>query len=52
MILLAGVGAVWLVRRARRRFLRIALSLLLLAGAGHLAWQAVLANGALCRRPA
>lgn len=45
MILLAGVGAAWLVGRAQRRLLRIALSLLLLAGAGHLAWQAVLANG-------
>jgi len=45
MILLAGVGAAWLVCKARRHYLRIALGLLLLAGAGHLAWQTVLANG-------
>ena len=44
MILLAGVGAVWLVNRARQRLVRIALGMLLLAGAGHLAWQAWLAN--------
>ena len=44
MILLAGVGAAWLLRSARQRFLRLALGLLLLAGAGHLAWQAWLAN--------
>ncbi|HOX58507.1 MAG TPA: TIGR03663 family protein [Candidatus Paceibacterota bacterium] len=46
MILLAGIGAAWLVGKARRRILRILLTLLLLAGSGHLAWQAVLANGA------
>ena len=40
MILLAGVGAAWLIRRARHRVARLALDLLLLAGAGHLAWQA------------
>jgi uncharacterized protein (TIGR03663 family) len=40
MILLAGVGAAWLLRSARQRLLRLALGLLLLAGAGHLAWQA------------
>lgn len=45
MILLAGVGAAALLRSAKRRFVRIALGLLLLAGAGHLAWQAALANG-------
>lgn len=45
MILLAGVGAAWLVRKAKRQVWRIALSLLLLAGAGNLARQAVLANG-------
>ena len=45
MILLAGVGAAWLVHKASRRALRVALTLLLLAGAVHLAWQAVLANG-------
>jgi uncharacterized protein (TIGR03663 family) len=44
MILLAGVGAAWLVRCARQRLLRLALGLLLLAGAGHLAWQAWQAN--------
>ena len=44
MILLAGVGAAWLLRCARQRFLRIALGLLLVAGAGHLAWQAWQAN--------
>ncbi len=45
MILLAGVGAAWLAGRAKRRLPRIAITLLLLAGAGHLAWQAMLANG-------
>ncbi len=44
MILLAGVGAAWLIRRARHRVVRFALDLLLLAGAGHLAWQAWQAN--------
>ena len=44
MILLAGVGAAALLRSVRRRVLRLALGLLLLAGAGHLAWQARLAN--------
>jgi predicted membrane-bound mannosyltransferase len=43
-ILLAGVGAAWLIRRARQRVLRFALDVLLLAGAGHLTWQAWLAN--------
>ncbi|MDI9373185.1 MAG: TIGR03663 family protein [Verrucomicrobiota bacterium] len=45
MILLAGVGAAWLAGRARRRAGRMVVTLLLLAGAGHLAWQAVRANG-------
>ncbi len=45
MILLAGVGAAWLARNAARQVLRVAIGLLLLAGAGHLLWQAVLANG-------
>ncbi len=45
MILLAGVGGAWLVGRSKRRLSRIALSLLLVAGAGHLVWQAALANG-------
>jgi len=44
MILLAGVGAAWLVGLAARRWLRMALGLLLLVGVGHLAWQAALAN--------
>jgi len=44
-ILLAGVGAAWFVRRATHKYMRIFLAVLLLAGAGHLAWQAVLANG-------
>jgi len=44
MILLAGVGAAWLLRGARQRFLRLGLGLLLAVGAGHLAWQAWQAN--------
>ena len=44
MLLLAGVGAAWLIRRARQRVARLALDVLLLAGAGHLAWQAWQAN--------
>jgi uncharacterized protein (TIGR03663 family) len=39
-ILLAGVGAVALLERTPGRGLRIAAGLLLLAGAGQLAWQA------------
>ena len=44
MILLAGVGAAALVRSVKRQFPRLALGLLLLAGAGHLAWQTWQAN--------
>ncbi len=46
MVLLAGVGAAWLVHSARQRALRIGLRVLLLVGAAHLTWQSVLANGA------
>jgi uncharacterized protein (TIGR03663 family) len=45
MILLAGVGAAWLIHKAANQFLRVVLILLLLAGTAHLGWQAVLANG-------
>ena len=51
MILLAGVGAAAVVRSVRQRFLRLALGLVLLAGVGHLAWQARLANGAYAADP-
>jgi uncharacterized protein (TIGR03663 family) len=44
MILLAGVGSAWLVERTTRCWLRIGIQVVLLAGAGHLAWQAWLAN--------
>jgi len=44
MILLAGVGAAWLIRRARHRVPRFALDLLLLTGTCHLGWQAWQAN--------
>ena len=44
MILLAGVGAAVLVHSVRKRFLRLAIGLLLLGGTGHLAWQAWQAN--------
>ncbi len=40
MILLAGIGAVVLVRLCRRRLVQVAVSLVLLAAAGQLAWQA------------
>jgi uncharacterized protein (TIGR03663 family) len=40
MILLAGEGAAVLLRTLRKRGLRVAVSLLLLAGASQLAWQA------------
>ena len=43
MILLAGVGAAALLRGMKQRFPKLALGLLLLVGAGHLAWQARLA---------
>jgi uncharacterized protein (TIGR03663 family) len=51
MILLAGVGAAALLRSLKHRLLRLALCLLLLAGAGHLAWQARLANGPYAADP-
>jgi len=44
MILLAGVGAAWLLQLAKQRSLRLSLGLLLLAGTGQLAWQAQKAN--------
>jgi uncharacterized protein (TIGR03663 family) len=40
MLLLAGIGAAVLLRSLRPRPLRLAAGFLLLAGAGHLAWQA------------
>jgi uncharacterized protein (TIGR03663 family) len=40
MILLAGVGAAGLIRAVRQPLLRLALGLLLLAGAADLGWQA------------
>jgi predicted membrane-bound mannosyltransferase len=43
-ILLAGVGAAGLVRRAKQPLWRMAICLVLLAGAGHLAWLAWQAN--------
>jgi predicted membrane-bound mannosyltransferase len=51
MILLAGVGSAAMLRSVRQRYLRLALGLVLLAGAGHLAWQARLANGAYAADP-
>jgi uncharacterized protein (TIGR03663 family) len=51
MILLAGVGAAGLVRRARHRFLRLVVRLLILAGAAHLGWQAWQANVAYAADP-
>ena len=51
MILLAGVGAAAMLRSVRQRYLRLALGLVLLAGAGHLVWQARLANGAYAADP-
>jgi len=44
MILLAGVGAAWLLHLPRRRFMRFGMGLLLSVGAGQLAWQAWMAN--------
>jgi uncharacterized protein (TIGR03663 family) len=40
MILLAGVGAVWLVRAVRGTAVRAVICVALTSGAGHLAWQA------------
>jgi uncharacterized protein (TIGR03663 family) len=51
MILLAGVGAATLLRSVKQRSLSLALGLLLLAGAGHLAWQAWLANATFAADP-
>ena len=51
MILLAGVGAAALLHSVKRRFVSLTLGFLLLAGAGHLAWQARLANVAYAADP-
>jgi hypothetical protein len=51
MILVAGVGAATLLRSVQQRFLRLAMGLLLLAGVGHLAWQARLASGPYAADP-
>jgi uncharacterized protein (TIGR03663 family) len=51
MILLAGVGAAALLYGIKQRFLKLALGAVLLAGTGHLAWQAWLANGAYAADP-
>jgi uncharacterized protein (TIGR03663 family) len=51
MILLAGVGAAALLGNVKRQLPRLALAVVLLAGAGHLAWQARLANGAYAADP-
>jgi len=54
MILLAGVGATALVRMTKRPWAKIALSLLLLAGAGQLAaqaWQAAVPYAANPKNP-
>lgn len=51
MILLAGVGAIVLIRSFRWRNMRIALRLLFLVGAAHLGWQAWRADGALAADP-
>ena len=40
MILLAGVGAVWLVQGVRGTAVRAVLSVVLISAAAHLAWQA------------
>ncbi|MBU0618243.1 MAG: TIGR03663 family protein [Planctomycetes bacterium] len=48
MILLAGVGVVALVRWLRIMPLRVAAAVLLVAGAGHLGWQAYRANTRFC----
>jgi uncharacterized protein (TIGR03663 family) len=40
LILLAGVGAVWVVQAFRGRTGRVTVSVALILGAGHLAWQA------------
>jgi hypothetical protein len=44
MILLAGMGAVFLWRACGRRSLRLAVGIALAAGAGQLTWQACAAN--------
>ncbi|MBA7483161.1 hypothetical protein ES707_18672 [subsurface metagenome] len=44
MVLLAGVGAMALLRYQTNRLPRILISLLLVAGGAHLAWQACRAN--------
>ncbi|HWX20367.1 MAG TPA: flippase activity-associated protein Agl23 [Candidatus Binatia bacterium] len=44
MILLAGIGVGVLLRVVRRQNLRLTISFLLIAGAGHLTWQTWLAN--------
>ncbi len=48
MILLAGVGVVALIRCLRFLPLRVVAGVLLVAGAGHLGWQAYRANTRFC----
>jgi uncharacterized protein (TIGR03663 family) len=45
LILLAGVGAAFLLDRVRKTFLKTVLTAALIAGAAHLAWQSLLAIG-------
>ena len=51
MILLAGVGAVALLRSVKRRLPRAALGVLIFVGSGHLAWQAWQVSGRYASDP-
>jgi uncharacterized protein (TIGR03663 family) len=51
MILLAGVGAAGLIRRARSRALRLVLRFVILAAAAHLGWQAWQASVTYAAQP-
>ncbi|MCI0697125.1 TIGR03663 family protein [candidate division KSB1 bacterium] len=52
MILLAGVGAVAMMKTLSNKFVRIAVITLIIAGGVHLVWQAYLANYKYYENPA
>jgi uncharacterized protein (TIGR03663 family) len=52
MILLAGVGAVVMMKTLSNKFVRTAVMTLIIAGGAHLAWQAYLANDKYYENPA
>jgi uncharacterized protein (TIGR03663 family) len=44
IILLAGIGAAFIIESAKKKWIRVAIIGIITTGCGHLAWQAYLAN--------